>query len=413
MDLSLRSAPPAAGLAASPLITGHASTALNPPASSVSRHPIRFTGSGSEYFRIWVVNLLLMLVTLGLYYPWAKVRKLRYIYGNTVVAGHPLDFHGNPRQMLRGFLLVSVLMVLYSVAGQVSPTAGAIAGLIVALLWPALLRASLQFRLANTSWRGLRFGFTGSLKDAYLVFLVPMLAAAGVMALSLMIFGLLPRPFRGLAGPLTGLIGVLGVAAVLPHVWWRLKRYQHAHYALGQLQTSFKARYRDVLGVFVRTGLIGVAGALALILGAGLLVASGILSMPGSPGNRGFAAMIKAVVPILLALVVLSQIAQGPYFTSRMQNLVWTHTGNRHLRFKSHLKLLPLMWLTVKNWVLILLTLGLYWPFAAMAQARIRLESIVIHTRQDPDLLLAQAQSGGRDAAGDLAADLIGIDVGL
>ena len=31
-----------------------------------------FTGSGSEYFRIWIVNLLLMFVTLGIYFPWAK-----------------------------------------------------------------------------------------------------------------------------------------------------------------------------------------------------------------------------------------------------------------------------------------------------------------------------------------------------
>jgi hypothetical protein len=48
--------------------------------------PIEFTGSGSEYFRIWIVNLLLTLVTFGIYYPWAKVRRLRYFYGNTLVA---------------------------------------------------------------------------------------------------------------------------------------------------------------------------------------------------------------------------------------------------------------------------------------------------------------------------------------
>ena len=43
---------------------------------------IEFTGSGSEYFRIWIVNLLLILVTLGLYLPFAKARRLRYFYGN-------------------------------------------------------------------------------------------------------------------------------------------------------------------------------------------------------------------------------------------------------------------------------------------------------------------------------------------
>ncbi len=38
------------------------------------RMAIRFTASGSEYFRIWIVNLLLTVLTLSLYYPWAKVR---------------------------------------------------------------------------------------------------------------------------------------------------------------------------------------------------------------------------------------------------------------------------------------------------------------------------------------------------
>ena len=33
-----------------------------------------FTGDGKEYFRIWVVNLLLTLATFGIYSAWAKVR---------------------------------------------------------------------------------------------------------------------------------------------------------------------------------------------------------------------------------------------------------------------------------------------------------------------------------------------------
>ena len=74
------------------------------PAAEPQAHGLVFSGSGSEYFRIWIVNLLLTLVTLGLYYPWAKVRKLRYFLGNTLVDGQPLDFHGSPMKMLRGYL---------------------------------------------------------------------------------------------------------------------------------------------------------------------------------------------------------------------------------------------------------------------------------------------------------------------
>jgi uncharacterized membrane protein YjgN (DUF898 family) len=83
------------------------------------------------------------------------------------------------------------------------------------------------------------------------------------------------------------------------------------------------------------------------------------------------------------------------------------------VRFKSNLPLWPLVGLTLKNWLLVACTLGLYWPFAAMALMRMKLQAITVHTRQDPDVLLAQERPGAQDAAGDLAADMIGIDFGL
>jgi uncharacterized membrane protein YjgN (DUF898 family) len=399
------------GMQASPLITDNAAS-LHSPAHAVSLHGIQFTGSGSEYFRIWIVNLLLMVVTFGIYYPWAKVRKLRYFYGNTVVAGYPLDFHGNPRRMLRGFLLVSVLMVLYSVAGRISPNSGGIAMLILMAIWPALMRSSMQFRLANTSWRGLRFAFTGSLKDAYMVVLMPLLAAGALIVLGIIAMAFLPKNAAVAAPFVSGVLWFIGMMALSPYAWWRLKSYQHKHYALGQLQTNFKASYRQMLGVFVKSGLIGLGGLLAGAIAVGLMMSAAGMTMSDMSDKKA-AAIFGMAMPVLFGVFILAQLAQVPYFISRMQNLVWTQTGNRQVRFKSHLTLRPLMWVTLKNWVLTLLTLGFYAPFASVAMARTKLEAIVIHSRQDPDTLVAQARQGGQDAAGDLAADLIGIDVGI
>jgi uncharacterized membrane protein YjgN (DUF898 family) len=403
-------ASPPDGMSASPLITRNAPP---PGTRAVNLHSIRFTGSGSEYFRIWIVNLLLMIVTLGLYYPWAKVRKLRYFYGNTVVAGYPLDFHGDPRKMLRGFLLVSVLMILYSAAGRTSPTAGSIAGLILAVIWPALMRASLQFRLANTSWRGLRFAFRGSLKDAYMVALMPMLIVIGLVMLAGIVMAMLPKSQASFAPIVFGVLIFVSMMALSPYMWWRLKAYQHNHYALGQLQTSFKASYTQMLGVFIRSGLLGLGGLAIGAIAMGMLITAGGLSASDLSDKKAIGAVMALVMPVFAGMFILTQLAQVPYFVSRMQNLVWTQTGNRQVRFKSYLALRPLMWVTFKNWALTILTLGLYAPFAAVAMARIKLEAIVIHARQDPDTLVAQARHGGRDAAGDFAADLMGIDVGI
>lgn len=412
------SAPPTGGLTATPLISGNQVPEAVPgatpaPQRRTSVHRISFTGSGPEYFRIWIVNLLLILVTLGLYYPYAKVRKTRYFMDHTVVAGYPLAYHATPRKMMRGFLLVAVLMGLYSLAGQSSDLASLVSVLLLAGLWPALMRSSLQFRLANTSWRGLRMAFTGSMKDAYLVYLMPALMVVGAVLLSSAVLALLPGDISGFKGLLAGLAGGLGVLAAVPYAWWRLKTYQHNHYALGQLQTTFRASYREVAGVFLRTGLISLGGMVA-VLAVILAVPEGSALLQQFGGSGGVMQVIAvAVVTTLVVVYVATQFVAGPYFISRTQNLIWTQTGSPQLRFKSHLKLWPLAGLTLLNAVLVPLSLGLYWPFASVALARMRLQAIEVHTSQDPDLLIAQWRGNDQDAAGDLAADLIGIDVGL
>ena len=40
--------------------------------------PIKFKGKAAEYFGIWIVNLLLTVITIGIYGAWAKVRKKKY-----------------------------------------------------------------------------------------------------------------------------------------------------------------------------------------------------------------------------------------------------------------------------------------------------------------------------------------------
>ena len=375
---------------------------------------VRFTGSGSEYFRIWIVNLLLMLVTLGFYFPWAKVRKLRYFFGNTVVDGEPLGFHGDPKKMFKGFLLVGVLFFLYSVAGNISPTAGFVAFLVVAALWPALFKSSLQFRLANTSWRGLRFRFHGTLQDAYKANLP--LFIPGILFLGLAALGAteaMERP-GAMAGGLAAFVGLAFLVSLFlsPWLFWNLKSYQHNHYGLGSLVTEFRATvgsfYTLSLKVF---GFVLSIYALAAIA-IGLVAFGASMDAFKNIASRGVMGMIlSAIIAIVLMAFVFAGIK--PYAVSRLQNLVWTKTGNGQLRFLSDLRFAPFFWLTLKNWLLIVITLGFYWPFAAVATARLRLEAVSIKTRISPDAIVSSQRSAEGDTAGDAAGDFFGLDIGL
>ncbi|EHR70595.1 putative membrane protein [Burkholderiales bacterium JOSHI_001] len=379
----------------------------------VQRLEVAFTGSGSEYFRIWIVNLLLSIVTLTLYTPFARARRLAYFYANTRVGGHALGFHGNPWKMLRGYLLVAGLGAAYAVALRLAPLAAGAAVLLFAALWPALWRASLQFRLGNTSWRGLRFAFDGDLASAYRAVLPIYLPAAVVMAVLAALPAAEPGQQAGLPGALAALVGLLGLLAPLLYplgLAW-MKRYQHGGFRYASEATRLDAGAGTFYLIALNTVLVAVAGfalGLALLWLMGSDVAK--LGLPQrAPSMLGMLltlALVAAVYLLMFALV-------WPYYTVQLQNRVWNATVSHRLKFESDLRFVPYMALSALNFGLTLFTLGLYRPFAAVAAARMRVEAISVQVRGDVDGWLARAQQQAAGTTGDAAGDFFGIDLGL
>ena len=75
-------------------------------ADSTPRHAaVKFTGEGRTYFGIWLTNLLLTILTLGIYGAWAKVRTQQFMLGSIEIDGHSLRYHAKPMQILVGRLI--------------------------------------------------------------------------------------------------------------------------------------------------------------------------------------------------------------------------------------------------------------------------------------------------------------------
>lgn len=376
--------------------------APSPPATRVLE--IRFTGSGSEYFRIWAVNLLLILLSCGLYMPFAKVRRIRYLYANTLIDGEALAFHGDAWKMLRGFLLLALLMLVYTLAGEFSPAAALPAFLLLCAVWPALWRASLQFRLGNTSWRGLRMGFAGGLAGAYLAYL-PVLVPVVLLVL------MTPDGQDRDGGTTPWLwLPLLATALALPGSTALLKRYQHQAYRIAAEHSAIDLHTRSVYFIGFKSALVALL-MLVVVIG-GTVVLGGLLGLAHTgriDANQGngiyYGIAFVGLVYLLGGSVVL------PYWTSRLQDLVWGQTYSASLEFRSELS--GLMALTLKNWLLIVLTLGLYRPFAVIATARLRLQAVRIETRSEPDTWVSPALVSRADASGEVAGDFFGVDVGL
>ncbi|MBI2526641.1 MAG: DUF898 family protein [Candidatus Rokubacteria bacterium] len=142
-----------------------------------------FHGSGGSLFGIFIVNTLLTLVTLGLYYFWAKVRVRTYVLSQSEIEGDRFAYHGTGRELLLGFLKAIVffavpIVVLSFVRDVLDVWVGlkVLAGLLVYLLVvvfiPVATVGARRYRLSRSSWRGIRFSFRGRARDFVRIFVV-------------------------------------------------------------------------------------------------------------------------------------------------------------------------------------------------------------------------------------------------
>lgn len=128
---------------------------------------IEFSGRWQEFFQIALINLLLTVVTLGIYRFWGIARTRRYLWSRTSLVGSPLEWTGTGGEMFVGFLmvmgiLVGTVAVIFGIAfaiGQWFIFVGMLA-FYVMILWGvgfAQFRA-MRYRLSRTYWRGIRGG---------------------------------------------------------------------------------------------------------------------------------------------------------------------------------------------------------------------------------------------------------------
>ncbi|WP_026708365.1 YjgN family protein [Flavobacterium frigidarium] len=130
-----------------------------------------FKGKGGDFFGIIIVNWLLTIVTLGLYYPWAKAKTLQFLFGQTTLNEDAFAFHGTGKEMFKGFIKAILLFICFGVIFGIfiylnMPIVGLLffyAGLIA--IMPIAIHGSYRYRTSRTSWRGIRFGYRGDRKE--------------------------------------------------------------------------------------------------------------------------------------------------------------------------------------------------------------------------------------------------------
>ncbi len=152
--------------------SSHSGDQFSPSVENSKTTTVQFFGRAGEYFALWIVNLLLTIVTLGVYSAWAKVRNQRYFNANTDIGGHRFNYHAKPIQILKGRIIALILFIAFYFVSSISPAYALGLALLYIFAVPWLVCKSIKFNLQMTSYRNIRFNFHGSYGKALLVFMV-------------------------------------------------------------------------------------------------------------------------------------------------------------------------------------------------------------------------------------------------
>ena len=420
--------------------------------SAPKTEQFKFFGKAGEFFGIWFVNNMLMMITLGFYSPWAKIRTLQYFYGNTELAGSSFQFTANPWALLRTRVIAVLLLILYLVSDFLNTTMAAIvfASFIIGyfVFAPILLVFMLSFRTRYSVWRGVSFRFVKDYAGAYRVYLAP-------MSVLFLLMASLALPFNSEEVEQT-----LG----LPHYEWPVDEETESNDAeYYEEDITPQEEYEDLLteeelellgemeeeeDLYINPYLFIPFGVLLLIYGALLpyfdFISNRFIVRNSRFGNGAFsfsatvgdfyrlygkwfaatavlvliwvAAMIAgdkdiAFFPILMLLTIVFVGGTRAYFQSRRTNILLQSTRlAQHHQLAGYIPFRGLFWLMVSNNFMVAITLGLMGPWAKVRTARFMLERIQLVSEESLDGFVEQ-QSNEASSLAEEVADVFDLDL--
>ena len=341
--------------------------------------PIRFTGRATEYFGIWLANIVLGILTLGIYSAWAKVRRSRYFLGNTIVLGDRLEYHATGMMLLKGRLITVAVLSVYVGIGFVSPMAQIIVGIALVPMYPWIINLALRFNARMTSWRNVRLDWHGEYLGVAKVYLLWPLAAVATL---------------GVLTPMATRAG---------------REYLVNHHALGQERFHAKTPLRPYCLAFLWT----------LVFGAVVLT---VLSVPVVAAFIHFDDEINASlnahtlpwVGYLASLApFLAIVSATLYFRILVRNIVLSATTLGHAAgFRCRLSPLRYLWIAFSNIVASVLTAFLLHPWTQIRIYRYQAEGITVRPLVPVTTFLDTERRSGR-AVGEEFGEMQDIGIGI
>ena len=344
--------------------------------------PFRFHGKSGEYFRIWIVNVVFSILTLGIYSAWAKVRNKRYFYSNTELDGSTFEYQANPVTILKGRLLALGVLAIYSVSVWFIPWSEPVFVLAFIGGLPWLIVRAMMFNARNSAFRNIRFDFNSSYGEAAKVFIgFPLLV-------------------------------ILTLGLAYPYFAYRYRDFLVNNSGFGTTAFDFDARAKQFYLIYIKAfGALLLLGLLVSVILPALIPE--VQSADQLPGGE-LPAQSPQLMLLLLPLLVIFPLYMviGTYIHTATLNTAFNHAHTTGQRFSSNLRVGGMFWIYLSNFAAVLLSLGLLIPWAKIRIARYRLENLALLTEDNLDGIIAGEQQRVK-ATGEEFAEVFDVNIGF
>jgi len=366
---------------------------------------ISFTGKAGEYFSIWIVNVVLTILTLGIYSAWAKVRNQQYFYGNTWLDEISFRYLAEPIRILKGRLIAFSLFLVYVYGTHFSPLIASLVLLLIALLFPALLVVSMSFKMRYSSYRNVRFGFEKNFMRAYSIFFIPVL----MVALYIYLASQLQPGSQASAEeikkyvPIVGMLGML-IALMYPYIEFKITQFKIDNSRYGTARFRFGASASDYYKLYIGAWLL-----FAFVIIAFAVVVVPVLGRTVETNKES----ASSIIPLLFFLLFLPlYLWFFAFIQTKRTNLVFNNISIKNHKLHSRLKVMRIFSLYFTNTLGMALSFGLLIPWAKVRTARYRLSCTQLEVVGELDHF-ANAELQEQAAVGEEIGDLFDLDIGF
>ena len=367
---------------------------------------------------------MLTIITLGMYYPWAKVRNRRYFYANTNLADRNFEYHATGKQLFIGFLIAMGIFIAFQVLSQISPIGSLVLLGALFLVIPWLIWRSLTFNMRVTSFSNVHFAFRGKLGQSYMNFFVYpfflMLAFYGPFIGSIFVTNLIndDESYSWLGMIFTILMVVLPILAFYLFAVIKKKNTEYlinnSRYGQGEFETNVEAKKF----MFINLKAMGIFLLVFLVMGIIMAMFGGGVEQifafdPESMKKGKMPESLMGMIAMLYFFIIIAMILIMSFTITRQRTYIYENTKlDEKIAFGSTLRARDLAWVMLSNMFLVLITLGFAMPWAQVRIARLMLENTLVDTSVGFDEYITQKQNE-ESSLGDQIGDAFDVDVGV